>query len=284
MGNDREVVEGQVFEISYTYNSSVGTYTFVKHYDEKYLEKVDYGSRYNGSRGMTGCSTTGFEYFKAKKRGTTKITLGHQYRGAKMGNTSIKVKIKKHDGKTPIENPVYKIEKQLIKGTPTKICLIGDSQVGKTSLIRCFKGEYFNDSYTPTLNYSFINKIITYKKKEIELKIWDIVGNEKFRSMNRLFYKDSSIIIFVYDITNKKSFENIKNYWYQDVQDCLGKEIMIVILGNKSDLYIEEEVREEEATVYAKSVNAKLKIVSAKESFQVDKFFEELIGDYLNSK
>ena len=283
MGNDKEVVEGQVFEISYNYNSSVGTYTFIKHYDEKYLEKVEYRSRYNGRDGMKGCSTTGFGYFKAKKRGTTKIILGHKFRGSKMGNTSIRVKIKKHDGKTPIENPVYKIEKQHTKGLPKKICLVGDSKVGKTSLINCFKGEDFNDTYTPSKACNYIDKIMTYQNKEIELEIWDTIGNEKYRPLNKLFYKDSSIIIFVYDITNKNSFENIKNIWYQDVQDCLGKEIMIVILGNKSDLYIEEEVREEEARVYAKSVNAKLKIVSAKDSFQVDKFFEELIGDYLNS-
>ena len=95
MGNDREVVEGQVFEISYTYNSSIGTYTYIKHYDEKYLEKVNFKSSYHGRDGMTGCNSSGYAYFKAKKRGSTKIILGHEYRGIKRGNASIKVKIKK---------------------------------------------------------------------------------------------------------------------------------------------------------------------------------------------
>ena len=111
MGNDREVVEGQVFKISYTYNSSVGTYTYVKNYDEKYLEKVRFTSRYNGSKGMTGCSTKEYAYFKAKKHGSTKIILGHEYRGTKTGNTSIKVKIKKNDGKTP-KDPDKKSQKK----------------------------------------------------------------------------------------------------------------------------------------------------------------------------
>ena len=292
MGNDREVVEGQVFKISYTYNSSVGTYTYVINYDEKYLEKVRFTSRYNGSRGKTGCSTTGYAYFKAKKHGSTKIILGQEYRGTKTGNTSIKVKIKKNDGKTPIENIENIIqeeeeeeeEEEPIQEIPDKICLIGDSKVGKTSLIRFFNGESFNFIYESSQNYGHIKKKINYKNKEIELDIWDITGNEKFRIMNKLFYKNSSIIIFVYDITNKNSFENIKNYWYNDVQTNIDTKPMMVILGNKSDLYDEEEVNEKEAIEYAKSIKSKFKIVSAQDGCGLNNFIEELIKDYQNSK
>ena len=281
MGNDREVVEGQVFKISYTYNSSVGTYTYVKNYDEKYLEKVRFTSRYNGSRGKTGCSTTGYAYFKAKKHGSTKIILGNKYRGTKMGNTSIKVKIKKNDGKTPIEDEEDERPRQEI---PNKIYIIGDSKVGKTSLIRFFNGESFNCIYESSQNYYHIKKKINYKNKEIELDIWDITGNEKFRIMNKMFYKNSSIIIFVYDITNKNSFENIKNYWYNDVQTNVDTKPMMVILGNKSDLYDEEEVNEKEAIEYAKSIKSKFKIVSAQDGCGLNNFIEELIKDYPNSK
>ena len=286
MGNDREVVEGQVFKISYTYNSSVGTYTYVKNYDEKYLEKVRFTSRYNGSRGKTGCSTTGYAYFKAKKHGSTKIILGHEYRGTKMGNTSIKVKIKKNDGKTPIENIVEEEEEEdePRQEIPNKICIIGDSKVGKTSLIRFFNGESFNDIYESTQNNDHIKKKINYKNKEIELYIWDITGNEKFRIINKLFYKNSAIIIFVYDITNKNSFENIKNYWYNDVQTNIDTKPMMVILGNKSDLYEAEEVNEEEAIEYAKSIKSKFKIVSAQDGCGLNNFIEELIKDYSNLK
>ena len=283
MGNDREVVEGQVFKISYTYNSSIGTYTYVKNYDVKYLEEVRNTSSYNGSKGMTGCSTTGYVYFKAKKCGSTKIILGNKYRGTKMGNTSIKVKIKKNDGKTPIEN-IEEEEDEPRQEIPKKICIIGDSKVGKTSLIRFFNGESFNDIYEPTQNNDLIKKKINYKNKEIELYIWDITGNEKFRIINKLFYKNSSIIIFVYDITNKNSFENIKNYWYNDVQTNIDTKPMMVILGNKSDLYEAEEVNEEEAIEYAKSIKSKFKIVSAKNGFGLNNFIEELIKDYPNSK
>lgn len=167
MGNDREVIEGQVFEISYSYNSSVGTHTYIKYYDEKYLDKVHYSSHYHGEDGMTGCSSTRYVYFKAKKRGNTKIILGHEFRGTKTGNTSIKVKIKKNDGKTPIENIEYKTEKRHKKEMPNKICLIGNSNVGKTSLIKYFNQENFNDIYEPTQVACFINLKITYKMRKL---------------------------------------------------------------------------------------------------------------------
>ena len=230
---------------------------------------------------MTGCSTTVYAYFKAKKPGNTKIILGHKYRGIKNGNTSIKVKIKKNDGKTPIEKIKFKKEKQYRKEIMTiKICLIGDAEVGKTSLINYLNRKDFVDTYSPTQSASFIKKKINHQNEEVELTIWDTIGNQKLRVLNKFFYKDSEIIIFVYDITNKNSFESIKNIWYEDVQNYFDNELMIYILGNKSDLYEKEEIREEDASEYAKSINAKLKIVSAKNGFQIDNFLKELIEDY----
>ena len=151
-GENKEVVESQVFEISYSYNSFIGTYTYIKNYDEKYLEKVNYISHYNGKNGRTGYSTSGYAYFKAKKTGTTKIILGHEYRGAKKGNTSIKVKIKKNDGKAPIKNIEFQHR------MPNKICLLGDAEVGKTSIINYLNGQGFYYIYEETINDSFIKK------------------------------------------------------------------------------------------------------------------------------
>ena len=251
-GENKEVVESQVFEISY---SSIGTYTYIKNYDEK-------------------CSTSGYAYFKAKKPGTTKIILGHEYRGAKKGNTPTKVKTKKNDGKTPIEN--IEFEHRM----PNKICLLGDAKVGKTKIINYLNGQKFDNIYVETIAPIFIKKKINYQNEEVELTFWDTIGNQKFRVLNKLFYKDSEIIIFVYDITNKNSFESIKNIWYEDVQEYCEKKPMILIFGNKSDLYDEEEIREEDVSEYAKSINAKLKIVTAKAGYLGLNFLEELIDDY----
>ena len=272
----KEVVESQVFEISYSYNSSIGTYTYIKNYDEKYLEKVNCISHYHGEEGMTGCSTSKYVYFKAKMPGTTEIILGHK--GEKNENTSIKVIIKKNDGKTPIEKIEFKKEKQY--RIPNKICLLGDAKVGKTKIINYLNGQRFDNIYVETIAPIFIKKKINYQNEEVELTFWDTIGNQKFRVLNKLFYKDSEIIIFVYDITNKNSFESIKNIWYEDVQNYCDNLPLILILGNKSDLYEKEEIREEDAGEYAKSINAKLKIVSAKNGFQIDNFLKELIEDY----
>ena len=272
----KEVVESQVFEISYSYNSSIGTYTYIKNYDEKYLEKVNGISRYHGEEGMTGCSTSKYVYFKAKMPGTTEIILGHK--GEKNENTSIKVIIKKNDGKTPIEKIEFKKEKQY--RIPNKICLLGDAEVGKTKIINYLNGQKFDNIYVETIAPIFIKKKINYQNEEVELTFWDTIGNQKFRVLNKLFYKDSEIIIFVYDITNKNSFESIKNIWYEDVQEYCEKKPMILIFGNKSDLYDEEEIREEDVSEYAKSINAKLKIVTAKAGYLGLNFLEELIDDY----
>ena len=120
-----------------------------------------------------------------------------------------------------------------------------------------------------------------YINKEIELNICDTYGYEKYRIVNKLFYKDSAIIILVYDITNKKTFENIKNFWYKDIQTNFDSKPMMVIVGNKTDLYEAEEVKEEEARDYAKSINSKFKLFSAKEDFGFGGFLYDLIGDYL---
>ena len=170
----------------------------------------------------------------------------------------------------------------LEKEIQIKICLVGDEKVGKTSLIRSFNRESFNEIYEPTLVVKCIYKKIKFINKEIELNIWDSYGNEKFRKVNKSFYKDSAIIIFVYDITNKNTFENIKNFWYKDIQTNFDSKPMMVIVGNKTDLYEAEEVKEEEeARDYAKSINSKFKLFSAKEDFGFGGFLYDLIGDYL---
>ena len=114
------------------------------------------------------------------------------------------------------------------------------------------------------------------------MNICDTYGYEKYRIVNKLFYKDSAIIILVYDITNKNTFENIKNFWYNDIQTNFDSKPMMVIVWNKTDLYEAEEVKEEEARDYAKSINSKFKLFSAKEDSEFDRFLEELIDDYLN--
>ena len=145
-----------------------------------------------------------------------------------------------------------------------KIILLGESGVGKTSLINIFTGGTFNENEEVSLTSSYLLKKITVNDKKYTIQLWDTIGQEKLRQLTKLFYTNSKIVIFVYDITVKNSFEAIKNYWINDVEEKLGKDIIKGIIGNKLDLYLNQQVTEEEGEEYAKSIGAQFIATSAK--------------------
>jgi small GTP-binding protein len=137
-----------------------------------------------------------------------------------------------------------------------KIVLVGEAGVGKTSII----GSYFDKPLKTyiTTNSPIENfRDIELNGKKISLSIWDTAGQEVFRSLNKLFYQDANIIIIVYSIDDEHSFEEIKNYWMDDVKEKGSENKVIAIFGHKSDLYLNEEVNEEEAREYAEKNAAK---------------------------
>ena len=102
----------------------------------------------------------------------------------------------------------------------SKIVLVGESGVGKTSISSFFQSGTFNINEEPTSSASFISKTIDYSElnKIIKFYIWDTAGQEKYRALSRLFYKDTNAAILVYDITDIKSFKEIQNYWYKELK------------------------------------------------------------------
>ena len=102
-----------------------------------------------------------------------------------------------------------------------KIVLIGETAVGKTCISNYFMNETFNIDQVSTSTPSFVSKTIKFQEfnGSIKFDIWDTVGQEKFRSLAKIFYKSSNAAILVYDITNRKSFEEIKNYWYKQLKE-----------------------------------------------------------------
>ena len=101
-----------------------------------------------------------------------------------------------------------------------KVVLLGETGVGKTCLIERYTKSEFHDNFAPTLGGTFIEKEVAYKSynKTIKFQIWDTAGQEKYRSINKLFYSDANIAILVYDITRKETFDEIKNYM-QSISD-----------------------------------------------------------------
>ena len=143
-----------------------------------------------------------------------------------------------------------------MSGIENKVILLGEPGVGKTTLIRVSIGEKFEEIYTPSISLSFFSKTVTFNNKNYMFNLWDTIGQEKFKTLTKIFYKNSKVIIFVYNITDKKSFKNLE-YWLDSVNTELGNEKYIkAIVGNKSDLFLNEQVKEEEARKFAISKGA----------------------------
>ena len=163
-----------------------------------------------------------------------------------------------------------------------KVILVGEPGTGKTSLINVAIGAKFTTDTSSTLISTFVQKKIIKNQQEYILNIWDTAGQEKFRAMTKIFIKNAKIVIFVYSINNKDSFKGLKEYWFNTIKESLGNEPILGIVGNKSDLFLEEEVKEDDASQFATEHNIDFKLVSAKEDpegFVV--FIENLVDEYL---
>ena len=166
-----------------------------------------------------------------------------------------------------------------------KVILLGEAGVGKTNLINRATGQDFNPFSKTTGSSSFSKIIVNVRNKNFEINLWDTIGQEQFRQLTKLFYNNSKIVIFVYDITSKKSFNELKNYWVKDIESKLGNNIIKGLIANKSDLFLYEQVKEEEGEEYAKSINAKFLMFSAKDDStqKIQDFLSILLNEVIRS-
>ncbi len=163
-----------------------------------------------------------------------------------------------------------------------KVTLIGDSGVGKSSIIGRYVTGIFMENDSSTAGANFTQKTFEKDGQKVRLNIWDTAGQEKYRSLGQNFYKDSYIICIVYDVTSKQSFKNIKEIWHPDVIKHGEKYHIISIIGNKCDKYEYEEVSEEEAQSYANEIKAKFFLVSALNGSGIDRMFQTLAEEFLD--
>ena len=166
-----------------------------------------------------------------------------------------------------------------------KVILLGETGVGKTNIINIATNQNFEPEEKTTIASSFSKVILKIKKKQYQLNLWDTIGQEQFRQLTKLFYNNSKIVIFVYDITSHKSIDELKNYWVKDIESKLGNDIIKGVVANKIDLYLEEEVKEDEGEEFAKSIDAKFLTISAKtdNADKFKKYITELVEDFLLS-
>ena len=165
-----------------------------------------------------------------------------------------------------------------------KVVLVGESGVGKTSIINRFSKDMFEPHCSTSIGSSFSSKLIFIKEKQsfVKFEVWDTAGQEKYRSLAKVFFKNAKIILLVYDITNKKSFEEIKSYWYEQVTDHCEPNIVLGVAANKSDLIQNKEVTENEGNEFAKSINAFFANTSARNNKGIDELFQQFGTNMLN--
>ena len=161
-----------------------------------------------------------------------------------------------------------------------KVILVGMSGTGKTNIINSLTGQQFTENSFTTTTSSFVDKYMSVKNKKYRLEIWDTAGQEKFRSLTKIFIKDAKIVIFVYDITTKKSFEEV-DFWVKTVKDILGTEPVFGLAGNKKDLFQFEQVEEEAGHEKAKEIGAQFKLTSAKTGSGINDFMQSLLEEYV---
>jgi small GTP-binding protein len=131
-----------------------------------------------------------------------------------------------------------------------KVVVIGESGVGKTCLLIRFVRDTFDEDTQSTLGIEFLSKIIQTETRRIQLQLWDTAGQELFRTVTRGYYRGSAGALVLFDLSNRDSFDNVER-WLQDVKSVAKDDVVLILIGNKSDLEEKRQVSKEEATDFA---------------------------------
>ena len=164
-----------------------------------------------------------------------------------------------------------------------KIILLGDVGTGKTNLINAYFNREFDINSKSTLSPQYSQKKININGINYLIDVWDTAGQEKYKSISKIFIKVSNIVIFVYDITNEKSFINL-DYWVNSVEEILWENQVFGLVANKMDLFLQEKVEKERGIKYSKEIGALFCQTSGKvdkKGFQI--FIEKLIKIYIDN-
>jgi small GTP-binding protein len=162
----------------------------------------------------------------------------------------------------------------------SKVIITGDSQVGKTSLVRRFVENKFKDEYITTMGVDITKHVVNLDDKvEINFIIWDI-GGQNFAPYRSKFYNGASCAMIVIDRTRDKTLKSIER-WYEDIKESVDEEIPIVIVANKSDLVDDIVLEEEEINKKAEDLGFNYILTSAKTGENVSTTFQYLGYKYL---
>lgn len=157
-----------------------------------------------------------------------------------------------------------------------KLVFLGDQSVGKTSIITRFMYDNFDRHYQATIGIDFLSKTMYLEDRTVRLQLWDTAGQERFRSLIPSYIRDSSVAVVVYDVTNKASFLNTGK-WVEDVRAERGNDVVICLVGNKTDLGNDKrQISTEEGEEMAKKDGLLFMECSAKAGYNVKSLFRKL--------
>ena len=167
-----------------------------------------------------------------------------------------------------------------------KLLVIGDSNIGKTTLIHQFISDEYRSDFKATLGTNLSTKTFNINNNIIEVQIWDTAGTERFKSISMSHYRGADACILMFDITNRISFEHLNN-WRRDVIDSVGIDnpeyFPFVLFANKVDLINNYEISIEEIKSWAELKSMNLFLISAKTGENIQNGFLYLLEKFINN-
>eukprot|EP00730_Choanoeca_flexa_P002471 TRINITY_DN11062_c0_g1_i2.p1 TRINITY_DN11062_c0_g1~~TRINITY_DN11062_c0_g1_i2.p1 ORF type:complete len:220 (+),score=33.70 TRINITY_DN11062_c0_g1_i2:711-1370(+) len=153
-----------------------------------------------------------------------------------------------------------------------KYIIIGDTGVGKSCLLLQFTDKRFQPVHDLTIGVEFGARMVTIDSKQIKLQIWDTAGQESFRSITRSYYRGAAGALLVYDITRRETFNHLST-WLEDARSHSNPNMVIMLIGNKTDLDSKRAVTRDEGEQFAREHNLLFMETSAKTATHVEEAF-----------